>query len=342
MMRFPIIEGFDHYLAAGGDGGLNSAWNNYTTFPPAAFVLGLGGDGQACRLGTGGNQSGYQVAFPDANKLTFHFAFKLGTLIETGPQSFVFLTGAGSRQFGLRINIGGHLEVLGEATAVVATSTFAFIPNQVYRCCFQADLTTGNIRCSINGEDDAGLHQNGVDIQDDPASNLCGLFQFHQFGGNDAFIDDLILGIDECVDWGPQEVSTQPVSADVAVQFTPSTGVVNFANVDELPFNADTDYNYSNTVGQKDIFDYANSVHVPESILAVAIMTIARKEESAVRKFREVLRMGATDYNGDEHNLAETYGRTLSVWVMNPATGIPFTAAELNAARGGYELTEVD
>jgi hypothetical protein len=51
-------------------------------------------------------------------------------------------------------------------------------------------------------------------------------------------------------------------------------------------------------------------VHVPESILAVAIMTIARKEESAVRKFREVLRMGATDYNGDEHNLAETYGRT--------------------------------
>jgi hypothetical protein len=340
-MRYPIMEGFDHYLAAGGDGGLNSAWNNYTTFPPFQFVTGLGGDGQALRLGTGGNQTGYQMAFPDANKLTFHFAVKLITLVESGPQEFIFLTGAGSRQFGLRINIGGHIEVFGEANALVATGAIAMIPNQVYRCCFRADLTNGNIRCSINGDDDAGLNQNALDIQDDLVSNLCGLFQFHQFGANDAVIDDLILGIDECVDWGPQEVNTLPVTADVLAQFTRSTGLVNYANVDELPFNADTDYNYSNTVGNKDIFDFANPPHVPDSILAVQLMTIARKEESAVRKFQEVLRIGATDYAGVEHNLAETYGRHISEWVNNPATGLPFTPAELSALQGGYELTVV-
>lgn len=341
-MRFPIMEGFDHYPATQGVGGLDSAWNNYALIPAAGFFAGLGGDGQCLRMGTSGSQSGYSQPIPDANKLTIHWAFKIGGGISVISGEFIQLcTASAGHQFGIGMDATGHLNVVGEANAIVATSAFAAIPNQVYRCCFQADLTTGNIRCSINGDDDAGLHQNGLDIQDDPVSNLCSLFRFHQWGGLDAYMDDLIVGIDECVDWGPQELNTLAASADVVAAWTRSAGATNFSNVDDLPFTGDTDYNTSSVVGQKDVFEYNNPPHTPASILAVQLMTIARKEESAVRKFREFLRIGGVDYNGDEHNLAETYGRWFSTWVVNPATGLAWTAGELNALQGGYEPTVV-
>lgn len=350
-MRYAIIDGFDHYPAlVGVPGAFNTDWNAIS--PPSSIVLGLGGKNQAFSWGSSVSWGESRKAIPDANKLTVHFAIKLTQLTGIGsfaPNGFLrFYTSLGGHQCDIGINAAGKFVIYGEANATVATGSIPLILNQVYRCCLRLDLTTGTTAMSINGDDDPGLSHVGIDIQDDPSTNLVGIvalgYMADGFGGNTTgfTMDDLIVGLDECVDWGPLEVNTMPVSADVAVQFARSTGGTNFSCVDELPFTGDTDYNSSNTVNDKDVFDFQDAPHVPDSILAVMMMTMARKEESAVRKIREFVRIGATDYPGTEHTLAETYGRHTSVWVTNPATGLAWSAADLNGLKGGYELTQVD
>jgi hypothetical protein len=346
-MLFPIIEGFDHYPSPNaGDGALNTVWNYVDTGIGAiTLVAGLGGEGKALLFDSANNATDYiQQAFDPDSKVTFHFGIKITALLEPSSRpAIAFYTAGISHQFSLHIDAGGHLLLHGEGDLVVATGTTALIPNQIYRCCARADVANGRFQISINGVDDAGL--NGTfDINDDPVATTVGAVRLQRWGGFGAVIhilDDFIVGTGETTDWGPQEVNTLGATADVLAQWIPSAGVTNFSNVDEALFNGDTDYNSSAVVGNKDIFDYSNPPTTPASVLAVQVLTIARKEESAVRKIKDVIRIGATDYEGNEHNLAETYGNWKSTWALNPATGIAFTGAELNALRGGYELSVV-
>jgi hypothetical protein len=341
-MLFPVIDGFDHYAAANGaQGALDTDWSVITNIP--TFIPGLGGDGQAIRWGINAAIGRMEKTFAGDSKITCHFAIRIVSRAAGGLEFLHFLTAAGSHQFGLGMNAGGQFQLYGEGDAVLATSSTALLLNQVYRCCLRADLVAGTFRMSINGDDDAGLHVT-VDLQDDPTSNLVEMISIRMaatgFGTSITYdLDDFILGTGETVDWGPQEVNTLPADSDMAVAWTRSGGANNFGNVDDLPFTIDADYNFSSTVGQKDCFGYRDLPHVPDSILAVQLMTVARKEESAVRRFREFLRIAGTDYPGIEHNLAESYGRWTSTWLLNPATGVAWTAAELNALQGGYELT---
>lgn len=346
-MRYPLIEGFDYYASVStfdtSMGAMNTRWNMPGS--PESIQPGLGGDGQSVRVTGGFGSTRFEFPFDPVNKLTCHFAMKITLRSSFTSREFLqFKTTLGVRQWGLGFDAAGRLLVYGEGDVVVATGNIPFITNQVYRCCLSADLSgAGKFRLSINGEEDMGLHSDAIDIQDD-SSNLMGLISFGNAGpgsGSDFnyLLDDVVVGIDECVDWGPLEVNTLPPTADVAVAWTRSAGATNFSNVDDLPFTIDTDYNSSSTVGQKDVFAYADAPHTPESVLAVQVMTLARKEESAVRKFREIIRIGGVDYNGTEHILAESYGHWFSTWILNPATGLAWTAAEINALQGGYEYT---
>jgi hypothetical protein len=346
-MRYPLIEGFDYYAAASGAGGISSRWNVPVTGAMTLITPGLGGEGKGLAF-----ESAFtgrlEFGFEEVSKITLHFAIQVTTRDGAGIGDFMSMqTQLGNHQWSLFMNAAGFIQLKGENNAILATSSAPLITNQTARICLSADLSgTGKFRMSIDGVDDPNMHLDGVDIQDD-ATNVMGLLVFATMhsatGGNIKHrIDDVILGIDECVDWGPMEVNTLGPTADVAVAFTPSTGVSNFGNVDETAFDADSTYNSSVTVGQKDCFEFEDSPHVPDKILAVQLLSVARKEESAVRKLREFLRLGGIDYNGTEHNLQETYGHWPSVWVLNPATGVDFTPADINAIRGGYELTEVD
>lgn len=347
-MQFPIIEGFDHYPSMNaGDGALNTEWNYVDTGIGAITLVtpGLGDEGQGIRFWSANNALDYlQKTFAADTKVTFHFGIKITALLEASNRpAIAFYTGGISHQFSLHLDAGGHLLLHGEGDAVVATGTKALQPNQTYRCCARADVSTGRFQISINGEDDEGL--NGTfDINDDAVLNTVGAVRLQRwsgFGGVIHILDDFIVCTGDTTDWGPQEVNTLGATADVLAQWTRSTGATNFSNVDEALFNGDTDYNSSATVGQKDIFDYGNPPTTPASVLAVQVLTIARKEESAVRKIKDVIRIGATDYEGSEHDLAETYGNWKSTWVLNPATGIAFTPTELLALQGGYELSVV-
>lgn len=347
---FPILEGFDHYATATGgtNGAMDTEWNMITS-SPVITIPGIGGDGQCIHWGAGAALGHMNHAFTPDSKLSFAFGIKILNLSANSQAEFLtFSTAGGSHQFGLMVNLAGNLQLIGEGGLQVAVSDAALLVNQTYRIACYADIVAGTFHCSINGTVDAGLSHTGLDINDDPAITTAGLLSNGMmcdgFGGrnNTYNFDDLILGIGDLIDFGPQQITTLPATSDVTTAWTRSTGANNYANVDDLPFTADTDYNSSSTVGAKDCFGYADPVTTPDQILAVSLMTVARKEESAVRKFREFLRIGASDYAGTEHNTAESYGRWISTWQTNPATASAWLPAEIIALTGGYELTEVD
>jgi hypothetical protein len=112
-------------------------------------------------------------------------------------------------------------------------------------------------------------------------------------------------------------------------------------NVDETDSNLDTDYNFSGTLNARDIFEFGNLTRVPDEIVAVAVITHARKEASGTRKFRNLLRSGGIEYLGEEFALSESYLWQTDCWVKNPDGDVPWTAASRDAAQAGYKLTSL-
>lgn len=342
-MRFPLIEGFDHYRgSAGFPGDFNTRWNVVMNTNALQVNPGLGGDGKCMSFGVAGSGGFCSFNFEASRKLTLHFAYRVDV---SGASSNRFIQFAradtGAMLVGIDTNFSNQLRLKDAANNVLATSPLAIITGAVHRCVWTLDLDNGNSTLSIDGDQAQGWNITGNATLEALVS--AGVIVLQKSSDNVVAhsLDDLILGIDACTDWGPLEVNTLPADGDISSMFARSAGASNFANVNNIPFDNETTYNSSGTVNDKDVFSYANPPHVPETILCVQLLNIARKEESAIRKLTDLLHIGGTDYMGDEHSLLESYAHFVSTWVNNPATSAPWDATALNALQGGYQLTVV-
>lgn len=118
--------------------------------------------------------------------------------------------------------------------------------------------------------------------------------------------------------------------------WTPLTGTDNWAMIDEPQADGDTTYNHTETLNAKDIFGFADG-EVPEAVIAVGFVSWHRKEDSATRRWRHVLRVDGTDFNGDDVFASDTYGRRIDFWMQNPDTVADWDPADLAGIQGGYE-----
>src|SRR4030095_5489947 len=118
---------------------------------------------------------------------------------------------------------------------------------------------------------------------------------------------------------------------------TPSTGTDHGALVDENPPNT-TDFNYSATVGAKDTYNYP-AVTLPGAILGVQTNLYVAKSDAAARTVCAVVRTGDTDDEGVPVSPLTSYGYFWETREVNPATGLPWTTAEVNAIEAGMKVT---
>lgn len=255
---------------------------------------------------------------------------------------------AGAHQMSLRVTAVGKLQVMGEGGVALATSYTNVTTYTMLRLCFRAQWNSANsvtIACSINGYDDPGLSVT-ADFQDSALSNFGGVKittpSDYPGGGvaGDQQIHDLVVGTGECVDWGPVEVIEGPPDVDIVKQWTPLSGTDNFAMVDEAQANGDTDYNSTEGVGNKDIFGFSDP-EVPEYIVALGMVSWSKKEDSATRRYRHLLRVGGVDYPAPDIFCAESYGRRIDAWLQNPATAADWDPADLAPLQFGYEYLGV-
>lgn len=353
MMNIEILESYEDYSAiATGNSPMNTYWIFAGTSSIALGVSSVGGERGLLMTSSAGFSSSQTRMFAvPVTKLTASFSFVMHSTDTDTRNMFEVVQATGLAQMGGRLNDVGKFVLTGEGGLVLATSEMNLTFETVYRCCLRLEWTaTNKVNCgmSINGFDDPGLTKVDIDLQDQSATTFAGwrtqTASHGAFNPNDGIWDWLhtIVGTGECVDWGPLEVIDSLPTSDVAVAWTRSAGASNFGNVDDATANGDTDYNSSETVNQKDIFGYPVISEVPESVVCVAMVGWAKKEDSATRRWRQLIRLAGVDYPAADAFAAESYQRQLDTWELNPVTGLAWTPAEVAAGiNGGYEYLGV-
>jgi hypothetical protein len=146
-------------------------------------------------------------------------------------------------------------------------------------------------------------------------------------GSGPAPLNDFLgdLKVDAFIATGPGAMS----------QWTPSAGL-NWQTIDEVPPNDDTDYNEApGAAGAVDTFPMPDA-SAGALIYAVQSNFTCKKLDAGTLNLAAAVRQGGVNYVGPTLIGLTTYSIVLSMLVTNPATGLPWTEAEFNAAEFGY------
>lgn len=192
------------------------------------------------------------------------------------------------------------------------------------------NLSTQNTRATANSS------ANGFEISDTPVSTGAFEFGFSDF----IFMNDAqVGGQNYCNDLlGSRRVFLAMPTADGNYkEWTRSAGADNYANVDEVPPNDDTDYNKTGSVGARDTFAYPDLPNVNATVNAVVCDLYARNLEAGAGKLKGLCRSNGVDGEGTEITVPDSYNWGQSVLYLDPNTSAPFTAAAVNAAEFGYK-----
>ena len=129
---------------------------------------------------------------------------------------------------------------------------------------------------------------------------------------------------------------TRAPASDASVQFSRSTGATNFSCVDEPQQNTTTDYVFSSTPGQADLYGIAASASTPLTTYAVTTRAYAIKSDAGTRTMAVQLKSGASTV------ASPTVVLTTSNWqwawrhdTIDPQTGAAWTAAAVNLVNVG-------
>lgn len=136
----------------------------------------------------------------------------------------------------------------------------------------------------------------------------------------------------------PRVEAVFPDGAGFYSQWAPTPAVANWQNVDETTPNDDTDYNADATVGDRDSYTFSNLLGTAATILAVALVPRVRKDDAAARTVKRFVRAGGVNYDGVAVAVPGSYGYLQEVLATNPATGIAWTPAEVNAIECGIKV----
>lgn len=109
-----------------------------------------------------------------------------------------------------------------------------------------------------------------------------------------------------------------------------------FGIVDET-IATGADLAVSGTVGQRTTYTHAafTALLANEAIAAAKVSASLNRDAAGPQNFNFMTRIGSTDYNDSDQTLNTTLTKRTKMWENSPATAVPWTIAELNAAHMG-------
>lgn len=126
------------------------------------------------------------------------------------------------------------------------------------------------------------------------------------------------------------------IAAGDVTQMSVFGAAANWDAVNE-PELTEVEYVYDSVMGHYDLYTMDPNV-TAQNILAVQLTGAHRQDDSTQLKSHLVMKTHATEYEGADHYLAQTYHYYRDVWELNPNTGVGWTAAELNAIQAGQKV----
>jgi hypothetical protein len=344
-MALRFMDGFDHYASTVN---LAHKWTGsaFIGSTPESVTVSSRTGGRAGQFG-GGNawkKLDAQDTWIVGMAMSFQ-AFPTGT---TPMSIIVFVQDGTGSQCQLRVNSTGNLVfVRGNNIATLATSASALLLNTWYYVEAKATVgDSGSYEVRVNGV--TWLSDSGVDTQQNATSVTDRIGVGPVVGSPTVtgfYVDDLYIcdGTGSTANdfLGDVMVTTLvPTGAGNSTQFTPSTGS-NWQNVGELPHNSDTGFNSSNTAGHIDLYAMQDIAATPSAIHGIQWNAVVRKDDAGSYLARRVVRSGGTDYEGADLSMNTTYQVFSELFTSDPATGVAFTKAGVDALQAGIKLQSV-
>ena len=316
-----FIDGFEH-----------NSLNLWIPYNSPTITTGLIGN-YAAYL-SGGN---YRWIFRDfgITLSEIYIAFKIK--FTGGIDPIIYLRDSSNNYiFGIRGNSGYLKLYRGYYTGtVLATGTKVITTNNIYliEIYYLPRNTSGSIVVKIDGVED-------VSYSGDSTNGLENIRSM-QFGCGSqittGIIDDVIV---DDSDWiGNTKIRGLAISGvGNSSQWTPLSGN-NYENVDEVPYN-DSDYNYTNSVGNIDTYALNNIDWDVYSIKCIQIhCRIGYEGNPTPTHIQLVTRVNGTDYFSSDFDPSTSYNNVINVWDLNPDDSQIWEEADINALEIGIKAT---
>lgn len=112
--------------------------------------------------------------------------------------------------------------------------------------------------------------------------------------------------------------------------------VNNYTYVDDLPFSS-ADYTGTPTAAAGDTYALSDLPIGTTSVKGVMVVLSAAKSDTGGKSIKRRVRSGGTTYAGNSVALGTSYVSITEILETDPATGLPWTSAAVNALEAGYE-----
>jgi hypothetical protein len=346
-------DGFDHYAASAADilnrrgGGFQ--WNQQTGI--GFFSPGRTGAGSAVYIGQ--NASLFGTLSTALKSAYFGFGADISTSVFPGNPTLQLLDqhGPGNvEQIRFVFNTSTAGIDVYRGTTLIASSvnnTYTLNAWNFLEFFVTIDNAAGAVTIRSNGQ--VVLAATGLDTQVSPNANFEGMW----FNGaraptgtnldiDDFYIADTTTGaglfpFDTFA--GDVRVVTLHTVGNVGTPgWTPLAGT-NWQEVAEAHSDGDTSYNFTTTVGAKDLFNFGPLASTITTVLAVQVTGAYRKDDSGTRTVSQHISSGGTEIAGPDVSIPGNYVYVSDFYVQDPNGSVPWTVAAVNALQAGYALT---
>jgi hypothetical protein len=326
-MSLIFCDSFDHYAAAD----MLKKWTSVGGTMVVGTTYGrFGGKGLYLNFGSSANYA--KKVFPATySTLYVGFGCYLPSLSSATP-SFVLFQETNTTHVGVHLeDETGKIYVTRGATSlgktpgqVISAGVWFHMQVKVY-----IHDSNGSVDVLINGVNVLSL--SNVDTSNGGTSKINAI----RLQGRD-YIDD--LWVDDAEYLGDCRIEClYPSAVGDTTEWTPSTGD-NYACVDEVTPNSDTDYVFSETADQIDTYTFSDLVLSTGLIKGIQLSAYARKDDAGSRNIALISRPGSVNRIGASQAIADTYNYYREIWDLNPDTSLEWLLSEINAAKFGVKL----
>lgn len=348
-MSLVFIDGFDTYTsngnldpASGATMFKGSGWANTSGFFCGAMSDTASGVGWALQTGV---FAGARIAFNPVSDITYGIRFRTDVIISrqllyfSGDDYFggittqIALTASPSGVFGLEFN----------GSTRINTPVNTFFPDTWHyielrmKC---SGATDGYVELRVDGQTVATY--SGITTPSFSSINLLD-FVATGPGAPNCYWDDMYIVSNDGVGVSgfQGDCVVQPIfpNADAGPnsmsQF--GGGVGHFTTVSEVVADDDSSYVYSNTSGQKEMFNLSDIPGDIIDILAIQIDARAKKDSAGIAQFKIDLTSGSNSVQSAPKTPGASYQR-FSYIVEHDPSGAPWTRTLLQNASVGVEI----
>lgn len=280
-------------------------------------------------------------AFPNTGEVYFELYHWYAALAQ---QTIILLMDGSTAQCGLRVNAAGELELIRSTGTLIAGTGHSLAMNafNLIQGRINVHNTTGTAEIRVNKQ--TVYSGSSLNTRGGTNNYANGWRVMGAGGGATSRIASVLLfsGAGNPPNtWTPEAAiyAAAPTGNGGVIEWTPNAGT-NWSRNAEAPNDGDTSYVSAASAPLTDSYGMAAPAPLGAAPYALAVEVVARKDDAGTNELDLGLRVGGTVYMaGAPAALTSTYQRFRAVWDLNPATGLAWALADMQAAEAVIRRT---